>query len=799
MKSFFQLSKLLRICMIAASIILLMFSCGAQENPSKLMGFKLSDVKITKGPFYQAQQADLQYMLALDPDRLLAPFLKDAGFKPLKENYPNWENTGLDGHIGGHYLSAMSLMYASTGNKEVLRRINYMLDWLSKCQEKNGNGYVAGIPDGKRIWKEIFEGKIEASSFSLNKGWVPLYNIHKLYAGLRDVYQNTGIKKSLEMLVKLTDWMIDETKNLADNQIQEMLKSEHGGLNETFVDVAQITGNKKYLELARRFSQNALLNPLLKRKNELTGLHANTQIPKVIGYERYAEATGDTAWSGAADFFWNTVIDDWTVSIGGNSVREHFHPANDFSSMIESNQGPETCNTYNMLRLTKLLFLSDPKSKYIDYYERALYNHILSSEDPVKGGFVYFTPMRPRHYRVYSQPQLSFWCCVGSGLENHGKYGEMIYLHDDNNLYVNLFIPSELNWKEKGLKLVQNTEFPYSETSEIKIQLDKPRDFVLNIRNPHWLKESGLIITVNGKELTIDNKTYPYIKINRKWKNGDIVSITLPMKMSVEYLPDHSHWASFLCGPIVLAAISDTSNQDGLWADDSRMGHVASGKLYPIDESPTIISKEDEMISKLKPVAGKPLTFKIDAQVIPENFKDLELKPFFSIQEARYIIYWPVETIEEFNRHKDELQQKENQIVALENKTVDQVAPGEQQPESDHNFKGQNTNSGINQNHHWRDATGWFSYDFKDKNKESRILRLSYFGLDKNREFQIVINGTVLATVKLDGSKGNTFFDADYAIPDNIILNSNGIINIRFVAVNDKIAGSIYYARLLKE
>lgn len=781
-------------------IILLsvLFSCE-KKTESKLKSFNVSDVTILDGSFYRAQQTGMNYILALDPDRLLAPFLKDAGFEPLKENYGNWESTGLDGHIGGHYLSALSFMYAATGNEELEKRIDYMIGWLAKCQEKNGNGYVGGIPNGRELWDEIAKGEIEAGSFSLNNRWVPLYNIHKLYAGLLDVYKITGNETALNILLQLSGWFLNMTANLSDEQIQEMLRSEHGGLNEIFVEVAELTGEKKYLHLAERLSDKVILNPLLQQKNELTGLHANTQIPKVIGYKQYADATNNKTWADAAEFFWNTVIEEWTISIGGNSVREHFHPADDFSSMIKSRQGPETCNTYNMLRLTKLLYLSDPKAKYLDYYERALFNHILSSEHTTKGGFVYFTPMRPRHYRVYSQPQLCFWCCVGSGIENPGRYGEMIYAHNEKDVFVNLFIASELHWDEKGLILTQHTGFPYSEHSEFNIQLDEAQEFSLNIRNPDWVKEGELKIAVNGIEKKIDITSKPYITINKEWQSGDSVTISFPMKTSIEYLPDKSSWISFLHGPIVLAAISDSSNLDGLWADDSRMGHIAHGKLYPIDESPMLVTDEENILPYIQPVDKKELTFSISHLIYQEEYKHLVLKPFFDIHEARYIVYWPILTSEELEAKMNEIKTKEHEQLALEARTIDQVAPGEQQPEAEHNFKGERTSTGINDNRFWRDARGWFSYELSDPEKEAKTLRITYFGLDKDRVFDMYINNEKLATVKLEGDKGDTFYDIDYEIPRNFIEKSNDeMINLKFVAAENSKAGGIYHIRLLK-
>ncbi len=784
---------------IITFIALCFFQVQAKSQESTLQDFSLWEVRLGEGPFLEAQQADMKYILALDPDRLLAPFLIDAGIQPKAERYGSWESIGLDGHTGGHYLSALSFMYASTGNKKLLKRLNYMINWLDTCQTKNGNGYVAGIPDGKSLWKDIAAGKIEVGNFSLKNRWVPLYNIHKTFAGLRDAYLVAGNQKAHDILIKLTDWFYNMTKNLTDDQIQQMLKSEQGGLNEVFADVSVITGDKKYLELAQRFSHKALLDPLEEGKDELTGLHANTQIPKVVGFERIAEISGDKKWDEAARFFWNEVVYHRSVSIGGNSVREHFNPVNDYSSMIESNQGPETCNTYNMLKLTRLLFLSDPEVKYMDYYERALYNHILSSIEPDRGGLVYFTPMRPRHYRVYSQPQLCFWCCVGTGMENHGKYGLMIYSHKENDLYVNLFMASTLSWKERGLTLTQETKFPFESGTKLTLKMQKPAEFAINIRYPGWIKSGEMKIKINDKEYPFSEVSSTYIPIQRKWKSGDVISVDLPMHSHLEYLPDGSSWTSIEYGPIVLAAITDTSDLDGLWADGSRMGHVANGPLYPIEKAPVIVSETKDFVSEIKPVKGKPLEFTMANLIYPKKYENLKLIPFFEIQKARYEIYWPVMTPDSLEKKLQAVHEKENEILALEARTVDQVATGEQQPEKEHNFKGEKSESGIHEGKYWRHAMGWFSYDLKDAKKESRILRVTYYGMDKGRVFDILINDSLLATVKTDGSAGNNFYDVDYPIPQNIIDHmENGILNLKFAAHEGSVAGGIYYVRLLK-
>ena len=782
-----------------SSIFFFLIPMVSWGQATQLKSFPLSSVQLLESPFKQAQQTDMKYMLALDPDRLLAPYLREAGIEPKANNYGNWENTGLDGHLGGHYLTALALMYAATDNQELLQRLNYMIDQLEICQQKSGDGYIGGTPGGKAMWQEIAKGNINAETFALNKKWMPWYNIHKTYAGLRDAYLFAGNQKAKTMLIKLSDWCINLTANLSDKQVQNMLRSEHGGMNEVFADVAEITGDKKYLDLALKFSHRSILEPLLIKKDNLNGMHANTQIPKVIGYKRVAEISGDQAWADAAKFFWETVVNHRTVSIGGNSVREHFHPANDFSSMVESKEGPETCNTYNMLKLTKQLYLSDASSGYIDYYERALYNHILSSQHPEKGGFVYFTPMRPRHYRVYSQPNEGFWCCVGSGLENHGKYGELIYAHNDKDIFVNLFIPSSLNWNERKITLTQNTKFPFAEKSELKLKLSKPQRFALHIRRPVWIKEGQFKLWVNNKEVKVEPGSSSYVMVARKWKSGDVISVALPMQTKAEYLPDNSSWVLLVHGPIVLAAATDKTDLQGLWADGSRMGHIANGPLYSIDDAPLLVVADSNFVSAVKPVPDKPLTFTAASLISSDKYKQVELVPFFQVHDARYMLYWPVTSPEKLEARKQILRREEEVKVALEARTIDQVAPGEQQPESDHHYQGEKTESGVFQDRHWRHTSDWFSYDLKDVGKEARTLRVTYYGADKDRNFDIYLNNKLLKTVSLDGSEGDKFYDVDYVIPAAIINSAtNGTLKVKFAAHKGSMAGGIYYVRLLK-
>lgn len=630
-------------CTLLAVLLCSLIACEGQGQDQQIEYFKLQDVTLLDSPFKRAQELNKKYLLEMDADRLLAPFLREAGLPPKAESYTNWENTGLDGHIGGHYLSGLSLMYASTGDEAIKERLDYMLEELERCQAAHGNGYIGGVPDGKALWEDIAAGDIRGGGFDLNGKWVPLYNIHKTYAGLRDAYLVAGIDQAKEMLVKMADWAIWLVEDLSEEQMQLMLRSEHGGLNETFADVAAITGDEKYLELAKKFSHHHVLNPLLDGRDELTGMHANTQIPKVLGFKRIADVEPNASWDGAAQFFWQTVVENRSVSLGGNSVSEHFNPVDDFSRMITSIEGTETCNTYNMLRLSKMLYQTSYDKKYMDFYERALYNHILSTQHPQTGGFVYFTSMRPGHYRVYSQPHTSMWCCVGSGMESHSKYGEMIYAHTKNELYVNLFIPSQLQWKEQGTEIVQENNFPYEPSTRITVNPTKAKKFTLLLREPNWVSEEGVTVRINGEVYPLEKRD-GYIAIERKWERGDLLEMEMPMLLRAEQLPDESNYYSFVYGPVVLAAKTNADDVTGLFADDGRWAHVAHGQQVPLEEMPTIVGEPGELTSFLSPVDGKPLTFRI-THLQPEKYAEgLELIPFFELHGSRYIIYWPQAT-----------------------------------------------------------------------------------------------------------------------------------------------------------
>ncbi|MEH6305439.1 glycoside hydrolase family 127 protein [Olivibacter sp. CPCC 100613] len=763
----------------------------AQEEAMKL--FPLTSIRLNEGPFKDAQETDLRYMLSLNPDRLLAPYLREAGLKPKADNYGNWENTGLDGHIGGHYLSALSLMMAATGDKAIETRLAYMLSELKRCQLQDSAGYIGGIPDGKRMWNDIKKGKIDAQSFSLNGKWVPIYNIHKLFAGLIDAYRYTGNEEARQMVFKLADWWLDVFSGLSDQQIQTILRSEHGGINEVFADLAQISGEQKYLVMATRLSHRSILQPLLAGEDALSGLHANTQIPKVIGFEKIAALADSVSWVSAARFFWDTVVEHRTVSIGGNSESEHFHSLNSFAKMLSSREGPETCNTYNMMKLSKDLFLLNPERKFIDYYEKATYNHILSSQHPMQGGFVYFTPMRPNHYRVYSQAQACFWCCVGSGLENHGKYGELIYSHKGNDLYVNLFIPSQLKWQEKGLSLQQHSNFPYEQKSEIVMDVDKAMTFSVFIRKPKWAGEESVNLLVNGKK-TPYKESNGYWEINRQWKGRSSITFDLPMAIQAEFLPSGEPWVSYTYGPIVLASKNGTEDLKGLFADDKRMGHIASSALLPVDENPLLVSETREVTSFARVVDKDRLSFELDHLTKNGRKVKVGLQPFFSLHDARYTIYWRVVNAQSLDSIRRVARQREEEQLKLDEQTVDVVSLGEQQPESDHHMQQENTYTGVSGDEHWRAANGWFSYEMNNNDRLATNIRIKLLP-NPSSCYELWVNDRLLKPLSQTRKSEDT---AIAVYPLDQSLTNQDKLTVRMRACKEKNTDKIIEIRLLK-
>ena len=760
--------------------------------------FPLGQVKLLEGPFKHACDLNVQILLQYDVDRLLAPFLKEAGLQPKGESFPNWE--GLDGHVGGHYLSALAIHYAATGNVDCKKRMEYMISELKRCQQKHADGYVGGVPDGMKAWNEIKKGNVGI----VWKYWVPWYNLHKIYAGLRDAWMYGGNKEARMMFLELCDWGMTIIAPLNDEQMEQMLANEFGGMDEVYADAYQMTGDMKYLNTAKRFSHKWLLDSMAAQVDNLDNKHANTQVPKVVGYQRIAELGHDKKYEAATEYFWNTVVYNRSLSLGGNSRREHFAAADDCKSYVEDREGPESCNTNNMLKLTEGLFRMHPEARYADFYERAMYNHILSTQHPEHGGYVYFTSARPAHYRVYSAPNSAMWCCVGTGMENHGKYGEFIYTHAHDSLFVNLFVASELNWKERGITLTQETRFPDEESSRLTIRVKKPTKFKLLVRHPWWADGNDMKVLCKGKDYASGSSPSSYIVIERTWKDGDIVNITTPMKVHIEALPNVPEYISIMRGPVLLGARMGTDHLDGLIADDGRWAHIAHGQLVSAFDTPFIIGSRKEIQSKLdnmKPVVGKAFCYTVPG-LFTEKYKNLVLEPFFRIHDSRYMMYWLAMTHEKYAEFQKAEQEKEQLKLLLDKRTVDAVATAEQQPEVDHLMKYENSTTGTFEGETWRDARngGYFQYNMMTGDESDLSLMVRYWGDEtRNRTFDILIDDELLVTENLvDKWKRKELVNVEYPIPATMI-NGKKSVTVTFRSTPGNITGGVFYIRLLKK
>ena len=408
--------------------------------------------------------------------------------------------------------------------------------------------------------------------------------------------------------------------------MKRMVGQEYGGMNEVYADAYQMTKDERYLRTAKRFGNYYLFDSMSIRRDDLDNRHANTQVPKAVGYQRTGEVSGDELQTTAASFFRDIVANNRSLSIGGNSRREHFPSAQDSISYMQEREGPESCNTYNMLKLTKGLFRMNPEAKYADFYERAMFNHILSTQHPEHGGYVYFTSMRPGHYRNYSAPNSGMWCCVGTGMENHSKYGEFIYTYVDDTLYVNLFVASELDWKSKGVKVTQNTRFPYEETTKLTIHTGQPSKFTIMIRSPWWVKPGTMNVVSDGKDYAVDSIPSSYIAVEREWEDGDVVEISFPMPVTIEELPNVPNYISILRCPIVLGTRLGTRDLQGLVADDHCWAHIAHGALVSLFDTPPLVGTREEIQSKLEnmqPVPNKPFHFTVPGLFQNDQYKDL--------------------------------------------------------------------------------------------------------------------------------------------------------------------------------
>jgi len=748
------------------------------STPIKAYAFDLSQVRLLESTFKTAMQADESYLAVIDPDRLLSGFRKNAGLEPKGKIYGGWESDGLAGHSLGHYLSAISMQYASTKDPAVLIKVNYIIDELVACQKARKSGYLGAFSNEDKIWGELAKGNVKTGGFDLNGGWSPWYTVHKIMAGLLDAYFYTDNKKALNASVALADWTQDIISKLNDELLQKMLFCEYGGMAETLVNLYAITGEKKYLDLSYKFYDKRILDPLAKKQDILPGKHSNTQIPKIIASARRHEITGDQNDQAIADFFWKTIVYHHSYATGGNSNYEYLSEPNKLNDKLTENT-TETCNTYNMLKLTGHLFAENPSAELFDYYEKALYNHILASQNHDDGMMCYFVPLRMGGKKEYSDQFNTFTCCVGTGMENHVKYNESIYSRgDDGSLYVNLFIPSVLNWKEKGLTLTQQTALPQGDQTTLTLKLAKASTFSLRVRKPKWSTETS--IAVNGKLQKITPDQTGYYVITRKWKNDDKISYVTPEKLYTEAMPDNADRRAVFFGPVLLAGALGTTEPD------------------PIKGVPVFVSANKDPKEWLNVVNQAELKFQTKNIAQPQ---DVTMIPFYQTKNQFYSVYWDVFTPEKWAVQQKIYDEQKRKQKELEDKTLDVFRFGEMQPERDHNFTAAKESMGEEHGSKWRMAgeEGFIQFEVKvDPNAQNTIIA-SYWGMDnRGRNFDILVDNVNVATEDLNRYKESRFYEISYKIPPELSKGKSKV-TVKLSPKAKNSAGPVYSIRVIKE
>lgn len=822
--------------------------------------FNLEEIELLEGPFKSAQDLNIQLLLSYDANRLLTPFVRQSGLSATtdknnpyyqwEQKHPNHENWGsgsfrLDGHVGGHYLSALALAYAASHNteerKQLLAKIDYVLPILKDCQDAFKNdqtglyGYLGGQPINE-AWQSLYTGKTD--SFRQVRGWVPFYCEHKVLAGLRDIALYTTDDKqckraslALEMFRKLSDWSVNVVANLSDADLQHVLDTEHGGMNETLVDAYRMFGDNKYLKAAKRYSHQTMVQGMQEQSETfLDGKHANTQVPKYIGFARIAqEDASANDYQTAAVNFWNDVTQNRTVCIGGNSVNEHFFGKAYGTRYLDETNGPESCNSNNMLKLSEDLFDSFHDAKYADFYESTMYNHILSTQDPETGGYVYFTPLRPQSYRIYSKVDQDMWCCVGTGMENHSKYGHFIYTHKgDSVLYVNLFTASKLT--NKHFALTQKTQFPTEQGSTL--MLNKGGKFTIAIRKPQWVAE-GFSVLVNNQPVEVSEvPASGYVRVERKFKKGDVIEVKLPMSLRCETCPNLPDYIAFKYGPLLLAARttsvspSEANQANGLlyealpheYALGERMGHAPDSYApkRSLGSMPMLIGQRSEVLKRVQPTE-KPLVFKLDVTRTDTSarqyaWKELLLEPFYQLHHSRVNVYWYQQTYEQYLQST--WAQAEVKAQQLEARTLDRVDVGQQQAEAGVVTYSADSENGTYNGEDYRhtQANGWIQIELQNPEattaaenaKLSLVMRFA--SADRNRSCSLYVNGQLLQkyTLPTQGLKtdGNGFCNVEFPL-GNLAFDAVGKplkqLSVRLVASDKTMNPGLYYVRLVKE
>jgi DUF1680 family protein len=767
--------------------------------PDRARPVPLAAVRLTGGPLKQAQNLDASYLLALEPDRMLAYYRKRAGLEPKAEPYGGWDGDGrnLTGHIAGHYLSGVSLMWAATGDPRFKERADYIVSELKAVQDKQGDGFAGALAGVKEAFADVSRGKIKAANFDLNGLWSPWYTLHKTYAGLRDAYRHTANKTALDVEIKFAEWAERVLAPMSDADVQRMLATEFGGMNEIFADLYSDTGDKRWLTLSHRFEHHAVLDPLKRREDPLDGLHGNTQVPKAIGSASRFGYTGNRDDNVAATFFWERVVNHHTFATGGHGKDEYFREPDRLSNIVDGRTA-ETCNIYNMLKLTRRLFALEPDVKYAEFHERALFNHILGSIDQNNGAMCYMVPVGRGYRREYQDMQRSFTCCVGTGMESHALHGDGIYYESGDRLWVNLYVPSTMRWDAAGLTLAADSSFPEGDSAALKVTLQQPKTLTLSLRRPSWAGD-GFRVTVNGTAVKDLPPPGSYVDLKRTWTSGDAVSLVLPKRVRVERLPDNERVAALMWGPLVLAGDFGPEPERG----DRTDGAAAARRPAPRPAVPVLVTA-GALTESLRPVDGRPGAFRgvgiaRDVADAPAPARDVELEPFYRLHRRVYTAYWDVLTPPEYEAKVRETAAERERVRKLEAATAASVPIGDQEAEKKFEQQGEETSVVRTDGRPGRRAAKWFSYTVPVGSSNPAALVLTYNSdTRQTRSFEILVDGTRVGEETIPKNSQSRFFDVEYAIPAEIVRGKTAIV-VRVQATNGNETAPVFAIRTIRK
>ena len=752
----------------------------------------LNAVRLTGGPLKRAQDLDAQYLLALEPDRMLSFYRTRAGLPKKAEPYGGWDGEGrqLTGHIAGHYLSAVSYMWAATGDPRFRQRADYIVDELKVVQDAHKNGYLGAIMDGEKAFNEVAAGNIKSSGFDLNGLWSPWYTLHKTYAGLRDAYRFTGNRKALDVEIRYAEWAERILSKLDDAQTQKMLNTEFGGMNEVLVDLYADTGDRRWLDLSYRFEYRAVVDPWKQHEDDLNGLHGNATIPKAIGSLARFIYTGDLNDGFASSFFWDRVVKHHTFATGGDGKDEYFREPDRLGNIVDGRTA-ESCNVYNMLKLTRELFALRPAEEYAAFQERALFNHVLGSIDPGDGSTCYMVPVGQGVRREYQDMlpngtrQGSFTCCVGTGMENHALHGYGLYYTSPQKLWVNVYAPSTAEWAAEGASLAMDTDFPEGDTAKLTLTLAAPKTFTIALRRPQWARD-GFAVKVNGRDERPAAAPGSYVELTRTWTRGDTIELAMPKTLRLERLANDAHRAAIMWGPLMLAG--------DLGPEPARTGR---GGQAPLNlDIPVIVAASAQPTDWIKPAADKPGTFRTDGV---GRSHDVELVPFYRLHRRVYMGYFDIYTPADWSKKSAEVAAERERQRQLEASTIAFLQPGEMQPERDFNQQGENTTVGRLNQRTGRTGRGWFSFDMPVESAHQNVLVVTYHSDSRRpRTFDIVVDGQVLAHERFEPASDNRFFDREYEIPLAAIPQGTPKATIRFQATDGNDIATVFGMRMVR-